>query len=210
MAPPIGQMHQTRSGLALLSILALAATSALAPAAPKPKLEPAPIVYEVATAGNDQKKLRLIFAAVNEANGGTLSKEEFLRRLKSREHFEIKFPVRCRVCRRWKRLIPDRGVRGTDRVCGRHGARGGGPGRGDGRRGGILLVGGGVLGRWAEKSRHAAPTPSSTRRRRGGVEISQRGDDGRQAAAEAALGLRLLATVQVVGELRLLVFGFGD
>ena len=114
MAPPIGQMHQTRSGLALLSILALAATSALAPAAPKPKLEPAPIVYEVATAGNDQKKLRLIFAAVNEANGGTLSKEEFLRRLKSREHFEIKFPVRCRVCNGWKRLIPDRGVRGED------------------------------------------------------------------------------------------------
>ena len=117
MAPQIGQIHLARSGLASLARIALAAASTLAPlapAAPKPKIESAPVVYEVATAGRDQKKLRLIFAAVNEANGGTLTKEEFLRRLKSREHFEIKFPARCRICNGWKRLIPDRGARGED------------------------------------------------------------------------------------------------
>ncbi len=55
-----------------------------------------------------------IFAAVNESNGGTLTREEFVRRLKAREHFEIRFPVKCHACNGWKRLTPDRGKRGQD------------------------------------------------------------------------------------------------
>ncbi|MGI9244938.1 MAG: hypothetical protein ACR2RV_29310 [Verrucomicrobiales bacterium] len=79
-----------------------------------PKLDQTPIEFEVSTSSADQKKLMKIFAAVNESCGGDLSKEEFVRRLKAREHFEVRYPVQCRVCNGWKRLIPDRGKRGQD------------------------------------------------------------------------------------------------
>ena len=110
-------MYLARFGLSLVALLSLAGAAAVirpAAGAPKPKFEFAPIVYEVSTSGNNQKKLQQIFAAVNKANGGELSREEFIRRLKSREHFEIRFPIRCRACNGWKRVIPDSGNRGDD------------------------------------------------------------------------------------------------
>lgn len=78
------------------------------------KLDPTPLVYEVSKAGGDQNRLLQIFAAVRSACGGTLTKEEFVRRLKAREHFEISYPEKCRTCNGWRRLIPDRGQRGAD------------------------------------------------------------------------------------------------
>lgn len=75
---------------------------------------PTAYVYEVSKAGTDKKKLFQVFAAVRSATGGTLTQDEFLRRLKSREHFEIHFPEKCRTCKGWGRVVPARGNRDKD------------------------------------------------------------------------------------------------
>jgi hypothetical protein len=72
------------------------------------------VFSKVSGGTGDQTRLRNIFNAVRVAEGGTLTQAEFLRRLKAREHFEIRFPTTCRDCNGWKRLIPDRGKRGSD------------------------------------------------------------------------------------------------
>ena len=73
-----------------------------------------PHVYEVSKAGSNQKKLFKVFAAVQKATSENLTTDEFVRRLKSREHFEIRFPEKCRTCRGWGRVGPARGKRSKD------------------------------------------------------------------------------------------------
>ncbi len=81
------------------------------------KLKLPSTVYEVSKVskdGDEQKKLLRIFNIVRQANGGTLTKAEFVRRLKAREHFEVRYPDVCPTCNGWKRLIPRSGRRGAD------------------------------------------------------------------------------------------------
>ncbi|MFT4549884.1 MAG: hypothetical protein ACI8XO_002087 [Verrucomicrobiales bacterium] len=78
------------------------------------KLDSTPIVYEVSKSSRDQKKLMKVFTTVRDRIDPTLTRDEFVRRLKAREHFEIRYPVQCRTCNGWKRLIPVRGKRGKD------------------------------------------------------------------------------------------------
>ena len=75
------------------------------------------ITYEVSkVTGNtgDQNELDDIFNTVRKAQGGTLTKPEFLRRLKAREEFVISHATTCTVCNGWKRVIPKNGKRGAD------------------------------------------------------------------------------------------------
>lgn len=116
------QQRPSPAAIALVAAIALCAMSLPALGQGKnlgfgDRFKAPAVTYEVSKVsrdGDEQKKLLKIFNIVREANGGTLTKAEFVRRLKAREHFEIQYPDTCSTCNGWKRLIPRRGQRGAD------------------------------------------------------------------------------------------------
>ena len=100
----------------LLAAAMVSSAIAQAPDAQPPKavLKIPPKVYEVSTSGRNQKMLLKVFAEVQKTVGEDLTKEEFVRRLKAREHFEIRYPETCRTCNGWKRLLSESARRGKD------------------------------------------------------------------------------------------------